>query len=54
MIGRVPLHQFAESSSSRSPNMHVFDRLHLALPQSRVDHPSAQRLFSDVNLVPFG
>src|ERR1035437_6251187 len=54
VIGRVPLHQFAEPGSPRSPNMHVLDRLHLALPQSRFDHPSAQGFFSDVNLMPFG
>src|ERR1035438_1092336 len=54
VLGGIPLHQLAEPHATRPPNVHVLDRLHLALPQSRFDHPSAQGLFSDMDLMPFG
>ena len=39
-IGGVPLHQFAEPRSPLPPNVHILDRLRLALPQpAPIIHP---------------
>ena len=54
VLGGIPLHQLAKPTASRSPAMHFLQPPRLALPQSGFDHPSAQRFFAHLDLVPLG
>ena len=54
MLAGVPLRQFAEPAAPRPPAMHVLNPARTRLPHAGLDHPPAQRFFSDLNLVMFG